>query len=150
MSYLVADEIRDRRRRPSSIFCLGFPASVAAADGSIAEPHGRAGLQEARACVESPHSAHRYRSGCPGPPPPLNPMDEAVPRTADAGTTTAARYRNIRGADDVQDHLVHAMEQSHLLDKLQTEEYKEQRSRTWRRRDLKIEKALDLEKERAP
>ena len=29
--------------------------------------------------------------------------------------------QNIRGADDVQDHLVHAMEQSHLLDKLQTE-----------------------------
>ncbi|XP_044428258.1 uncharacterized protein [Triticum aestivum] len=95
-SYLVADEVRDRRRGPSSIFCLGFPASAAASDGAITEPQGRSGLQAACACVESPHSAHRCRGGSPGPPLPLNPMDEAVPRTADAGTTTAARYRNIR------------------------------------------------------
>ncbi|XP_048563387.1 uncharacterized protein LOC125543926 isoform X4 [Triticum urartu] len=82
---------------------------------------GRSGLHAGRACVESPHSARRYRRRSLGPPRPLIPADEAIPRTAAAGTTTAARYRNIRGVDDVQDHLVHAMEQSHLLDELQIE-----------------------------
>ncbi|XP_048563388.1 uncharacterized protein LOC125543926 isoform X5 [Triticum urartu] len=38
-----------------------------------------------------------------------------------SSTHVGTMLLNIRGVDDVQDHLVHAMEQSHLLDELQIE-----------------------------
>ncbi|XP_048563383.1 uncharacterized protein LOC125543926 isoform X1 [Triticum urartu] len=42
-----------------------------------------------------------------------------------SSTHVGTMLLNIRGVDDVQDHLVHAMEQSHLLDELQIEERRE-------------------------